>query len=301
MIQIIGAGAIGCLWLAKLQLSGEQCHIVSRSVHLKQTLSFTNQLGETKQLIISHSQQLLNSNIQQQNSVILVCVKAQQVVDALLMYQKHISSSQPLILMHNGYGCADEVIKYFPDNPIIIANTSHASLLHAPFEISHTGSGPTYFGSFNSPATSLSNIISPFKKAVNDVHWSDNIQEKGWLKLAINAIINPLTAVNQIKNGELISNEFADIIEQLIMEVFCIAKAEKIQLDLNLLKRTIEMVIKATAQNFSSMNRDIYYHRETEIMFINGYLIKKAALHNIKVPRLVEYYDKIIKLSPVPK
>lgn len=293
MIQIIGAGAIGCLWLAKLLQSGESCHIVSRSTELQTKLSFTDLTGKLHLLAISHSHQLLNTNKLEQSSLILVCVKAQHVLNALLTQQEFINSEQTIILMHNGYGCAEEVAKHFPDNLLICATTSNASLLNAPLNISHTGIGATYFGAFNTINKSQSTLITPFKKCMKDVHWSEAILEKYWLKLAINAVINPLTAVNRIKNGQLAELKYEAIIESLLLEVFDIATAEKISLGLDVLRTTIPLVIKATAENYSSMNRDIYYQRESEIEFINGYLIRQAQHHKINVPTLTEYYKEI--------
>ncbi len=307
MIQIIGAGAIGCLWLAKLQQSGTVCHLVSRSKTTKSTLQFTNLSGQKDSLTLSVGQQVLNTSAEQQKSTILVCVKAQHVVSALLAQQQYINIKQTMILMHNGYGCAEQVRKYFPNNPIICATTANASLANAPLDVTHTGTGPTYLGAFvDLVATKvqteksviqrhhfLKSIIEPLQQALPEVHWSEDIVKKCWLKLIINAVINPLTAIHQIQNGQLQSPEYAVVIQPLIAETLAIAEAEHIDFDLLTLQQNIDQVILATAKNFSSMNRDIYYHRPTEIEFINGYLIKKAQQHNIEVPLLIELYNKV--------
>ncbi|WP_166372471.1 2-dehydropantoate 2-reductase [Psychromonas sp. SA13A] len=310
MIQIIGAGAIGCLWLAKLQQSGSVCHLVCRSKTTKSILQFTNLSGQQSLLTISVSQKVLNTSTEQKNSTILVCVKAQHVVSALLAQQQYIDIKQKLILMHNGYGCAEQVRKHFPDNPIICATTANASLVNAPLDVMHTGMGPTYLGAFIDSAEMeelteedkesptqlhhfLKPVIEPLQQAMPEVYWSEDIVKKCWLKLVINAVINPLTAIHQIQNGQLQSPEYAVVIQPLISEIFAIAEAEHIDFELLALQQNIDQVILATAKNFSSMNRDIFYHRPTEIEFINGYLIKKAQQHNIEVPLLLELYNKV--------
>jgi 2-dehydropantoate 2-reductase len=293
MIQIIGAGAIGCLWLAKLLQSKEVCHIVSRHESPTSTLLYTDITGKIEQFSISHSTQLRHVTIQEQQSTILVCVKAYQVLSALLMQKKYIQPQQAIILMHNGYGCAEEVIKHFPENPIICATTANASLLNAPLNITETGNGPTFLGPFTENSRDLSPLILPLQTAATDVNWSDNIIEKCWLKLAINAAINPLTAINNIKNGDLKDNHYQIQITALLREVAMISKAENINLHLDLLQNTVNQVIIATADNFSSMNRDIFYKRKTEIDFINGYLLKKAQYHSINTPILNQLYQQI--------
>ena len=293
MIQIIGAGAIGCLWLAKLQQSGHLCHIVSRHKQLLNTLNFTDLTTKTEILPISHSHHLLNNSLNEQRSTILVCVKAPQVVNALLDQQVHINDQQAIILMHNGYGCAEQVLLHFPNNPIICATTANASLLDSPLSVTHTGAGPSYLGYFNKTTTQSPAIIQQLELAIGDVHWTEDIESKCWLKLIINAVINPLTAINQIMNGQLRAANFSDEIQEVIIECVTIAEAESLHFNVSTLRETIDTVILATAQNHSSMNRDIYYQRQTEIEFINGYLIKKAQQHDIAAPALTHLYNQI--------
>ena len=301
MIQIIGAGAIGCLWLAKLHQSGYPCHIVSRASakQPQQLLDFIDLQGQQHQFIISHGHQLLTTSLAEQQSTILVCVKAPQVLAALLNQQQHINTNQVIILMHNGYGCAEEVQQHFPSNSIICATTANASLLNKSLNITHTGLGPSYFGTYqtankNHPSNiNLSEYIAPLQKAMTDVYWSESILNKCWLKLIINAAINPLTAINQMTNGQLQAPQYEALIQPLVLEAFSIAEAERIDFELAELQRTVSNVITATAGNYSSMNRDIFYGRETEIEYINGYLIKKAQQHNIATPILSDLYQQI--------
>ena len=297
MIQIIGAGAIGCLWLGKLKKAGIACHLVSRSSNSSTVLTFHEAQSTSYQFNISLSNHLLDTNNANEPSTILVCVKVHQVVDALQQQKPFITSGQPIILMHNGYGCAEEVQKIFPGNPIISATTANASLINNPLDITQTGSGPSYFGAFTSSATHLESIITPFKMAMTDVYWCEDIKTKCWLKLAINAVINPLTAINKIKNGALSDAEYATLIEVLIIEIHSVATAEGIKLSQSQLQETIKTVIAATADNYSSMNRDIFYKRKTEIDFINGYLIKKAQQHHIDTPLLTELLYKVKELE----
>lgn len=297
MIQIIGAGAIGCLWLARLQQSGQACHLVSRIIKPQPILHFTDQQGLRMTFTISHSKQLLHRLPAEQKSTILVCVKAQQVVSALLAQQAFIKPQQAIILMHNGYGCAEQVIAHFPNNPIICATTANASLKNDLLDITATGLGASYFGAYNALATDLSALIKPFQIAMDNVYWSLDITHQCWLKLIVNAAINPITAIYQIKNGQLTQAAHQLTVESIVNEAFNIANAENISLQLKTLQETVLNVIQATAENFSSMNRDIYYQRETEIAFINGYLIKKAQQHHIATPILTDLYQQIKALE----
>lgn len=291
MWQIIGTGAIGGLWAANLIHSGQQVHLISRKKNDHQRLetaqlTYQNIQGETIQLSCSHCSQLVN-NV----SPILVCVKAPQVKQALIQHLNSIGHDQVIILMHNGMGTAEQVAEILPNNPIICATTANASLLNGPFNITQTGLGVTYLGAFNDKATPFCSLSTQLNRALDNSHWCDDIKNKLWLKLIINTCINPLTGVFQVQNGRLAEDKYQQQIKQIINEINPLLKAEG--LEFNNLLTNVNDVINATAQNYSSMNRDINFQRLTENEYINGYLLKKASQHNIETPLILSLYEQI--------
>ena len=297
MWQIIGAGAIGCLWAANLLQSGQQVHLVSRKKLSQKQLRYQNSEGVKADLELSHSQRLLNID-----SVILVCVKAPQVKAALLQQINNISPGQVIILMHNGMGSAEQVAKILPHNPIICATTANASLLNNPLDIKQTGLGITYLGAFNEQAKAFGYLASKLNNALDNSHWCEDIQQKLWLKLIINITINPLTAIYQVNNGRLAEVKFQQQIKQMLDEMSPMLGLQKLVFDKTELLSIINNVINATASNFSSMNRDIHFNRATENDYINGYLLKKALQYNIETPLISSLYEQIKALenhSPV--
>jgi 2-dehydropantoate 2-reductase len=286
--QIIGAGAIGCLWAANLIQTGQRVHLVSRNKHVLQSLTYQDILGKKELLDCSHSNILINSI-----DPILVCVKAPQVKQALLDQQKHIRSNQIIILMHNGMGAAEQVAEIFPNNPIICATTANACLLNSPLNIKQTGLGITFLGPFNEQAKKYAYLANNLNRALNDCHWCEDINQKLWLKLLINIAINPLTAIHQVNNGELAEVEFQKQINEIIVEAIPVLHVLSLEFHKKELIKTVNKVINATAENYSSMNRDIYFNRTTENKYISGYLLKKASQHNIETPLIKSLYQQI--------
>jgi len=292
MWQIIGPGAIGCLWAANLKRTGQDVHLVSRQLLLSDTLHYQDLQQRRLQFKISSSTKLLNSA-----DPVLVCVKATQVKEALQKQLSMIAPQQVIILLHNGMGCAEQVQKLLPDNPIICATTANASLLHAPLTAQHTGLGVTYLGPYNKAAEAYKDLVQPLNVALGNSHWVTDIKDKLWLKLLINAAINPLTAIHQISNGQLLDNRFHQTIAAITREGVAVASAEKISLNEDELVNIIKQVITQTAANYSSMNRDIYFRRATENEYINGYLLKKAARHNLNIATIKSLYEEINALE----
>lgn len=298
MWQIIGSGAIGCLWAANLLKMGQQVHLISRTNMATTKLHYQNLHGEKLVFDCPNSTALVN-----QYSPILVCVKAPQVKQALLQQRQHISDEQVIILMHNGMGSAEQVAEVFPNNPIICATTANASLLNGPLNITQTGLGITYLGAFNQQAKCYSELTEILNSALDNCFWCADIQQKLWLKLIINIAINPLTALHQVNNGQLINPPYQTQIEHIVQEAMPVLDKLDLQFDSAELLQIINNVINATAANYSSMNRDIHFQRATENEFINGYLLKKASQYNIETPLIKSLFEQIKVLenrSPTP-
>lgn len=292
MWQIIGAGAIGCLWAANLQRTGQNIHMVVRKPLQTSTLSYQDLDQQISLYSLSCSTKLKNAI-----DPILVCVKATQVVEAIKLQQHRINEQQAIILMHNGMGCAEQVQQFLPNNPIICATTANASLLTAPLTIQQTGSGITYLGAFNPLAKEQKDVISPLQLAIENTHWEETIEEKLWLKLLINIAINPLTAIYQINNGQLNTSKFANKVKSIVEETVQVANAENFAFSTTQTLDTVKQVISNTEQNYSSMNRDIHFQRITENEFICGYLLNKAKHHGLELPLITQLYQAVNQLT----
>ncbi|MFT7052663.1 MAG: 2-dehydropantoate 2-reductase [Psychromonas sp.] len=295
MWQIIGAGAIGCLWAANLLRIGEQVQLITRRPCAVNTLQYQDLLQQRFTYPVSTSTSLCNSS-----APILVCVKATQVIQAITTHLASIAPQQPIILMHNGMGCAEQVAKLLPDNPIICATTANASLLHSPLNIEQTGKGVTYLGAYNSKGKLFQSLLVPLNSALANTCWCEDVNEKLWLKLIINMVINPLTAIHQVKNGQLKSPSFQTQITKVINESLAVAEAEGVSFNKEEMVAIIHQVITLTAENFSSMNRDIFYKRHTENEFIAGYLLKSGAFKQIHTPTIMRLYQQIKALEHAP-
>ena len=120
--------------------------------------------------------------------------------------------------------------------------------------------------------------------ALGQAGWDEQILTRQWQKLAINCAINPLTALYKLKNGELAGPRFADVLQQICVEVADVMQAEGQPTGSDELLRRVMTVVELTADNYSSMYQDMEQGRETEIEAITGFLLGKAAAHGITVP-----------------
>ncbi|KPL92834.1 2-dehydropantoate 2-reductase [Vibrio splendidus] len=275
-ITIVGPGAIGSLWAIKLSQAGHNVSVWSRSTNSSIDISLDDQTS------IPFS----NNNIEKLSvsDLVIFTVKAWQVEQATTPLLQHLDPDTILMFMHNGMGAVDQIATQIDTHPVVLATTTQAAFKPSRNNVSHTGIGQTQLGAFNLKGQQCTFLVDVLEHALPVVSWNPEIKTALWTKLAINCAINPLTGLEQIKNGELADKRFEDILSSIVKELTQVMQAEGIVCSFDELEASVKQVIQATAQNNSSMKQDMFYQRKTEIDFINGYLIKTALKHQIDVP-----------------
>jgi len=106
-----------------------------------------------------------------------------------------------------------------------------------------------------------------------------------WSKLIINVGINALTALLNVKNGQLLEYEdIKQVMADLVKEALIVVKKKGIQLIYDDPLAQVYEVARKTASNSSSMLQDFQKNRPTEIDFINGAVVNEAQKLGISVP-----------------
>jgi 2-dehydropantoate 2-reductase len=174
--------------------------------------------------------------------------------------------------------------------PVVLQGiTDVGALLTQPGEVRHTGTGNTFL-----PQHRLMNHMRDrLAQAGLEVAVTEDIDKRAWMKLMVNAAINPLTALLRIPNGRLMSNpHLLDLAAEVVDEGVAVARASQVHLP-SLFELTgedaqawdevrrrvfgyVQKVATATAHNRSSMLRDVECGRRTEIDFINGYIAREG-------------------------
>ena len=118
----------------------------------------------------------------------------------------------------------------------------------------------------------------------------ENYEKMLLKKLVVNAVINPLTAILRIKNGELIENpHYFKLVKSLFAEI---QECLHLQKPEHYFKNIIT-VCEQTAQNKSSMLRDLEEKRPTEMEAILGYILEKAIEKEIHTPIIELFYQAV--------
>ncbi|MFA0098700.1 ketopantoate reductase C-terminal domain-containing protein, partial [Vibrio splendidus] len=101
----------------------------------------------------------------------------------------------------------------------------------------------TQLGAFNQTGQQCSFLVDVLDNALPAMNWNPQIKAALWTKLAINCAINPLTGLEQIKNGELAGQRFGDILSSVAEELTQVMQAEEIACSFDELEASIKQVI----------------------------------------------------------
>ena len=297
-IIVVGQGAMGLLWYHQLTIStaATKLSLLASSQHNVADLQYhfvdNNGVPYQGKINYAYDEQIKNAD------VILLCVKSFQICTALAQFAKNLKTNASIILAHNGMGTLAELPEEIIDKHNIYALlTTHGCLRSSTLHIIHTGIGVSDIGLISGAAGVKEQKVlsSLLNKALPKVELHQNIIEKQWLKLAVNCVINPITALNDIDNGQVNNDIFTEQIKEILTELVAIAKDEGITLSVDLLAKTVRHVATATAKNCSSMRCDILAQRQTEINYINGYIHKLGIKHGIATPENTQLWQAVLQ------
>jgi 2-dehydropantoate 2-reductase len=284
---ILGAGAIGCLWATKLYREGIRCSLLFKNNH------DLDQYKAAGGITLNGAEETLfqipAASIDSSHKVIshlLVCTKSHQTITALSSIVNLLDENTIIVILQNGMGVAEQLVRLMPNNPILLASTTGGANISKPFTINAAGEGKTILGAYHKSHHALNGkIIALLPQQPSPIAISDNIHTQLWLKLAINCIINPLTATNNCINGDLLKDDsLTENMRLLAKEISAVANVCGQKIDEEILFNRARAVAKETANNISSMLQDVRANRETEIDFINGYIQRQANLCRIATP-----------------
>lgn len=120
-----------------------------------------------------------------------------------------------------------------------------------------------------------------------------------WEKAAINAGINPLTALLNVPNGVLLQRqETRQLMRDLVVEATKVAGAEGYRFGHSLVERA-EQVCENTRDNISSMLQDVRKGKRTEIEAISGEILRRGQEALLPTPRTRVVYQLVRALERV--
>jgi len=287
-ISVIGSGAMGSLFGGKLAIAGE--NVVLYDVY-RDHIDTVNKEGlsiedaETGKITVVHPQASSDPESVKNSDVLLIFVKSTNTESVANQFKSFAAPHTIVLTLQNGLGNDAILVKHFGIERTAIGVTSQGATFLGPGKIRHAGKGPTHITMADGNKTKLQDLAAALGRAGFETYISDEVTSLVWSKLIINVGINALTALLNVKNGQLLEYEdIKQVMADLVKEALIVVKKKGIQLIYDDPLAQVYEVARKTASNSSSMLQDFQKNRPTEIDFINGAVVNEAQKLGISVP-----------------
>lgn len=211
----------------------------------------------------------------------LVLVKSWQTEDAARRLGGFLAEDGLALTLQNGLGNLETLQRSLGQARTALGVTTVGATLIGPGRVRPGGEGLIYLPEDRR----VDSFRSLFERAGFPVRSVGDLQGLIWAKLAVNAGINPLTALLRVRNGALLERADARaVLETAVSEVVAVARAggEDIAFE-DPVTETLE-VARRTGQNRSSMLQDLLRGAPTEIDAICGAVVRRGAELSVPTP-----------------
>ncbi|MGA7922965.1 MAG: 2-dehydropantoate 2-reductase [Thermoplasmata archaeon] len=289
-VLVAGAGAIGGLLGARLQsvdhrvtlwTRGEQAEAIHRN-----GLRIVGSLE-----LVSHPEVVTEIRRGASYDLILFTVKAYDVREAGAILAEHLPPA-PLLALQNGLGVEDQLRDTMGRGGwasaadwILRGINTLPAMRTQPGVIRQAGEGEIILRDPSERSRADSRTFEKlFLSAHIPVRFTTDLTREIWRKALVNAAINPVTADHRLPNGALLRDPWRGQALALLNEARAVAAQEGMAFTSEEAEADLFRVVRATAENHSSMLQDVERGRRTEIEAISGEILRRGRLAGLSLP-----------------
>ena len=174
-----------------------------------------------------------------------------------------------------------------------LKQVEHAAQHLCRTDVANLASGLTALArgdlTIGSPSKRTTELADIFIRAGIFCRISDNIEGELWLKLLCNCALNAISALGNVRYGEIVQNADAkQVMQDIVDEVLAVASAARVVLpgvhdQASGIAAAMEIATQMHGA-FSSTAQDLSRGRPTEIEALNGYVARRGMELGISVP-----------------
>ncbi|MFC3851394.1 ketopantoate reductase family protein [Salinispirillum marinum] len=277
-IALVGAGAVGCYYGAMLALAGHQMLLIGRPAFVEAVRAQGLILEKAGQRIVAQVEATTDPAAVAGADWVLVCVKSGDTEQASREIAPHLSAHSHVLSLQNGISNAATLTKILA-RPVMPVAVYVASRMNGVGVVRHEGRGDLALSGQHA-----AEIATVLNAAGIQTQVSDDVMGALWTKLVINCAINPLSAITGLPYGEMVAQDgIPQLMEDVAREAISVAQAEGVTVPDSVFE-TIRSIMVAMPGQFSSTAQDLMQGKRTEIDYLNGEIVRRAAKHGMDVP-----------------
>jgi 2-dehydropantoate 2-reductase len=294
-IAVVGSGALGLYYGARLGLAGAQVRFLMRG-DLAAVQKRGSVVVHEKGGVIELRPAAAFGSTSEIGSVdlVLVTLKTTANRDLVRLLPPLLGPSTAVLTLQNGLGSDELLARQFGSDRILGGMAFIASTRTAPGEVTCYHPGSITLGEFGRPPTERAQALADqFTAAGVKIRVIENLFEARWRKLVWNVPFNGLTVANNLTTDQVCADPtLAAEVHDLMKEVQRGAAAFGFTIPDAFLAQQYEVTPPMGPYQPSSLV-DFRAGREVEVEAIWGEPLRRAQAAGVAVPRLAALYERL--------
>ena len=298
-ILIMGAGAVGLFYGARLQRAGDDVYYCARGENLR----VLHEHGlEVKSFQGDFNLQVKATGDPREFApyeLILFCVKSYDTIATARLLDGCLAEGGAVMTIQNGVENEAALCTVLPRESVMGGNARVGAELTAPGKLLHTASGIIEFGELDGSETPRAQrMAEAFKRAGVFGQFTRDLKSVRWKKLMGNNGTNTVSALARCTLGEMFADPESDaLVLRLINETAMVGRAEGAKIsdeDVDTLYNVARNFSNASAIKTSTL-QDLERGKRLEYDAISGAVVRAARRHGLSVPA-TETVHALLKL-----
>jgi 2-dehydropantoate 2-reductase len=296
-ILVMGAGAIGAYFGARLQEAGEEVVFCARGRNLQALKEHGLEVQSPRGDYHGGVRATDTPREFAPYDLVLFCVKAYDTDAAAKSLAGCLAAGGAILTLQNGVESEARLAEYFGREAIMAGCARAGVELVAPGKILHVTTGVIEYGELDGGETPRAlKIAAAFERAGIYGELVADIFSFRWSKLLWNAAFNTVTTLTRRTVGEVLDDaDGAALIRTLMNETLAVAQAEGAKLGPD----RIEMLLEHSRKNLRALKTSTRqdYDRGTRLEYdaLSGGVVRAAHRRRVAVPAM-ETVHALLKL-----
>lgn len=302
-ILVMGAGAVGAYFGARLRAAGEDVVLCARGEHLRvireRGLDIASIRGDLKIEIAATG----SPRDFAPYDLILFCVKAYDTDAAARAIEGCLKPGGAILTIQNGVENEAKLAALFGRDSVMGGNARVGVEILAPGQIVHLSTGHIDFGELDGRLSERAKAIAAvFERAGMLGQLSADIMTLRWDKLVWNGAMNIVATLTRRRVGEILDDaESMKLLRTLMKEIVDVARAEGAKISDDQIDAYIAHSQKNLRALKTSTQQDLEHGRALEYEALSGAVVRAARRHGISAPANETIYALMGLLDGAPK
>lgn len=303
-VAIIGIGGVGGYIAGKLikNSSGQlNSYLIARGEHL--TAIQDNGLkiieNESTEFTVKPTDALEDISKLKDIDLFIIAVKSYDLNEICQAIKPKVKDDTIILPLLNGFDIAQKIKNIINKGHVLPGLIYVSSKINEPGVIKLVSDSHNIIFGKDNPGSDYypKKLISLFDQAEINYQWSDDPAPEIWKKYIFISSFSLVTSLNNKTIGEILEDDsLKTLTADIMQEILQVAQAYEVELDDNIVTRSLNKATEFPYDTMTSLQRDIAKGKEkNELDIFAESIIKAATKYGVSVPNIQRVYKELNK------